>query len=93
LLPLPSSPQRHAHLQWPFFSPEHTAFVERVEGFARSGALDDIDHHDVDASCRKLVARLGQAGLLRACVPGAYGGLYPEIDSRAVALARESISG
>ena len=57
------------HLDWPFFGPEHRDYAERLDRFAASGALADVDHHDVDASCRKPRApRLAQAGLLDACV-------------------------
>ncbi|EHP44594.1 putative acyl-CoA dehydrogenase [Cupriavidus basilensis OR16] len=80
------------YLAWPFFDPGHRAFVQSVDEFADSGALDDVDHHQVDASCRRLVAQLGKAGLLRACVPAAYGGLAPEIESRRLALAREALA-
>ena len=56
------------HLAWPFFGPEHSAFAAELDGFVGSGALDAVDHHDVDGTCRTLVRRMGAAGLLRACV-------------------------
>jgi acyl-CoA dehydrogenase len=36
-----------------------------------------------------LVRQLGEAGFLRYCVPAAYGGALPELDSRALCLIRE----
>jgi acyl-CoA dehydrogenase len=80
------------HLAWPFFGPEHRAFAAELDKFAESGALDGIDHHDTDNACRKLVKRLGDAGLLRACVPAGYGGLTDPLESRRICLARETLA-
>jgi acyl-CoA dehydrogenase len=80
------------HLAWPFFGPEHRAFAAEFDAFAASGALDRIDHHDTDNSCRALVRKLGAAGLLRACVPAGYGGLTDPLESRHVCLARETLA-
>ncbi len=52
------------HLAWPFFEDRHRAFAERLDSFN----LGEVDHHDVDNACRKLVAKLGDAGLLAASV-------------------------
>jgi acyl-CoA dehydrogenase len=80
------------HLDWPFLAPEHRAFVAEIDAFAASGALDGLDHHDTDNACRTLVRRMGAAGLLRACVPKAYGGLAEPIESRRICLARETLA-
>ena len=61
------------HLDWPFFGEEHRALAGRLDAFARSGVLAEVDHHDVDRSCRTLVAALGTAGLLEACTADADG--------------------
>ncbi len=79
------------HLDWPFFTDGHRAFAGQLDRFARSPALAAIDHADVDAACRTLARRLGEAGLLDACVaseaPDA-----PPIDSRRICLARETLA-
>jgi acyl-CoA dehydrogenase len=80
------------HLAWPFFGPEHRAFAAELDKFSASGALGGVDHHDVDNACRKLVKRLGDAGLLRACVPAGYGGLTDPLESRRICLARETLA-
>jgi acyl-CoA dehydrogenase len=80
------------HLAWPFLGPEHRAFAAEVDAFVASGTLDGFDHHDTDNTCRTLVRRMGAAGLLRACVPKAYGGLSDPIDSRRICLARETLA-
>jgi acyl-CoA dehydrogenase len=80
------------HLAWPFLGPEHRTFAAELDAFAASGALDGLDHRDTDNACRKLVQRLGAAGLLRACVPAAYGGLAEPLESRRICLARETLA-
>jgi acyl-CoA dehydrogenase len=79
------------HLDWPFFGPEHRDYARRLDLFAASGALSEVDHRNVDASCRILAAALGQAGLLDACVAAADGDAST-IDSRKACLARETLA-
>jgi acyl-CoA dehydrogenase len=79
------------HLDWPFFGNEHRGYVEQLDAFAASGAMAGIDHTDVDGACRKLVAALGEAGLLDACV-AAPDGDASTIDSRKACLARETLA-
>ncbi len=86
----PAGPTRE-HLQWPFFDPAHRSFAERLDSFASSGVIAQIDHHDTDAACRALVKALGEAGLLEAAVAGAAPDA-PPIDSRLVCLARETLA-
>jgi alkylation response protein AidB-like acyl-CoA dehydrogenase len=80
------------HLDWPFFDARHREIAAAVDSFASDGALAGIDHHNVDASCRRLALALGDAGLLRHCVPAAFGGASEAIDSRALCLLRESLA-
>jgi acyl-CoA dehydrogenase len=80
------------HLAWPFLGSEHRAFAAELDAFVASGALDGLDHHDTDNTCRTLLRRMGAAGLLRACVPEAYGGLADPIESRRICLARETLA-
>ena len=46
----------------------------------------------MDAACRARVKALGEAGLLKAVVPQAYGGLHPALDVRTLCLAREILA-
>ncbi len=80
-----------SHLQWPFFAAVHAAFAAKVDAYAASGHLAGIDHHDVDASCRALVASLGRAGLLEAAVGSGAAEDQP-IDSRSICIARETLA-
>jgi acyl-CoA dehydrogenase len=76
-------------LAWPFFEERHRAFAAHVERLAET--LADLSTTDVDATCRMLVARMAEAGLLRHTVPAAYGGAG-ELDVRTLCLARETLA-
>lgn len=79
------------HLDWPFLGDQHRALAADLDAFIADGGLGEIDHHDADAACKTLVRKLGAAGALRHCVPAAYGGASPEIDSRALCVIRETL--
>jgi len=79
-------------LSWPFFEDRHRQFAGDLGIWAASDVKPLVDHHDVDASCRRLVRRLGDAGWLKAVVPEAYGGLFASFDVRTLCLARETLA-
>ncbi len=58
-----------SYLDWPFFEPRHRALAARVEEWAADHAERLTDEHDVDGSCRRLAAAMGEAGLLDGAVP------------------------
>jgi len=76
-------------LTWPFFEDKHRALAAELEDWA-SGNLSDISHADTDATCRSLVASLGDAGFLRhsAVEPG--GGT--SLNVRSLCLIRETLA-
>ena len=80
-------------LAWPFFEERHRALADEVERFA-ADALPDLDEDaaEADATCRKLVARLAEAGLLRHTVPAAWGGGSERLDVRSLCLIRETLA-
>ncbi|AYG60235.1 acyl-CoA dehydrogenase family protein [Rhizobium jaguaris] len=78
------------HLDWPFFDERHREFAAEVDAFAKSSAMAEIDHGDVDGACRKLVKAFGEAGLLTAATGTSDSS--PLIDSRLVCLARETLA-
>jgi len=53
---------------------------------------NDYVEANVDAICRRHVASLGAAGLLRHCVPARFGGASAHVDSRALCVLRESLA-
>ncbi len=80
-------------LAWPFFEERHRALAAEIERFA-ADALSDLDEDaaEPDATCRKLLARLAEAGLLRHTVPAAWGGSSERLDVRSLCLIRETLA-
>jgi acyl-CoA dehydrogenase len=77
-------------LDWPFFEDRHRTLAETLEGWA-GARLPGIDHGDVDAACRELVARLGDGGWL------AHSAVDPEdaeskLDVRSLCIIRETLA-
>ncbi len=73
-------------LDWPFFEDRHRALAAAVDDWA--GAHLPVDHSDVDAACKGLVAALGRAGLLRHS-----GADHGEVlDVRALCIIRETLA-
>src|SRR5947199_4942118 len=77
------------HLEWPFFDPAHRALAQRALEWDEPPAAFD---GDIDERCRSLVTSLGEAGMLRYCVPASYGGALPSVESRALCLLREALA-
>jgi len=50
-------------LDWPFFEDRHGKLAKRLDDWAGTN-LGAVDHKDVDAACRQLVAMLGDDGWL-----------------------------
>ncbi len=69
-------------LDWPFFEDRHRALALHLDSWA--AAHLPVDHADVDAACRGLVADLGKAGFLRHS-----GG---SLDVRTLCLIRETLA-
>jgi acyl-CoA dehydrogenase len=88
------------HLDWPFFADAHRALASNVtswlDAFPRApdekaGANGDRATA-ADTACRAWVARLGEAGFLRYCVPSAWGGALDAVESRSLCVLRESLA-
>ncbi len=81
--------------EWPFFDERHQQLARELDAWC-SSTLHGIDHSDTDAACKHLVHALGEAGWLKIAVPqgpdGAWGGRWPEIDSRALCIMRETLA-
>ena len=75
-------------LAWPFFEPRHRELAAAIEAWCRAHL--PVDHGDVDAACRALVAALGRGGWLMhsAVDPAAPGAL----DVRTLCLMRETLA-
>jgi len=70
-------------LNWPFFEDRHRALAAELDAWA--SAHLPVDHGDVDAACRGLVATLGAAGFLRHSGGDA-------LDVRSLCLIRETLA-
>jgi acyl-CoA dehydrogenase len=70
-------------LTWPFLDDRHRALKDELDAFCAGLGPLAHDEADVDATCRTLVRRLGDAGLLRLCT---------ELDVRSLCLARETLA-
>ena len=73
-------------LDWPFFEPHHRDLAARLEAWCAANL--PVDHGDVDAACRALVAMLGRDGWLRHS--GAAAG--ERLDVRTICLIRETLA-
>ncbi|HYE53078.1 MAG TPA: acyl-CoA dehydrogenase family protein [Azospirillaceae bacterium] len=81
-------------LAWPFFEDRHRALADALDEWAARTLPPLVDHHDVDGSCRRLVAALGEGGWLDHAAPdldagGPDGG--NRFDVRALCLVRETL--
>ncbi|WP_163851450.1 acyl-CoA dehydrogenase family protein [Pseudooceanicola aestuarii] len=75
-------------LDWPFLDAPHKAHAIALDDWA--AGLGPIDHHDTDAACRTLVARLGADGWLN---PSAVDPADPRpLDVRTLCLTRETLA-
>lgn len=80
-------------LAWPFFGDGHRRFAQTLDEWAGGElpTLGDLES-DVDDACRRLVARLGDAGWLRYTVPAEFGGAFDTLDVRSLCLARDVLA-
>ena len=69
-------------LDWPFFDARHRSLAQALDDWAVVNL--PVDHTDVDAACRSLVALLGQGGWLQHT-----GG---DLDVRSLCLIRETLA-
>lgn len=81
-----------SYLDWPFFERRHAERAAKLDAWAADALPGLVNHHDVDASCRRLVAALGRAGWLKAVAPAAYGGEGDGYDVRSLCVSRETLA-
>lgn len=75
-----------SYLSWPFFEPKHRDLVVALKAWCAANL--PLDHHDVDAACKKAVSMLGRDGWLKHT--GADAG--EALDVRTLCLIRETIA-
>lgn len=77
-------------LDWPFFDDRHRALRREVLAWCEQRHFTHDEN--IDGLCRDLVADLGAAGVLKNCVPAAWGGTCDQLDVRSLALCRETLA-
>jgi acyl-CoA dehydrogenase len=75
-------------LNWPFFADRHRALARRLDAWAGE-MLPRFGHGELDATCRGLVAALGEAGFLAEAVPEAGAAA---LDVRSLCVVRETLA-
>ncbi len=70
-------------LQWPFFEDRHRDLTAALDTWCADNL--SVDHSDIDAACRKLVADLGSAGWLQPTAGDT-------LDVRTLCLIRETLA-
>jgi len=77
------------HWSLPFFETRHRQLASDLDAWMQTQQVDESDDR---AACQEWVRRLGAAGWLRYCVPASHGGALAQLDSRALVVARETLS-
>ncbi|MCC6316456.1 MAG: acyl-CoA dehydrogenase family protein [Gemmatimonadaceae bacterium] len=81
------------YLDWPFLDDAHRKFARDLDAWCANGlGAARVDHHDVDASCRRLVRALGAGGWLAHTVPRSSPTDAPRLDVRTLCLARDVLA-
>ena len=73
-------------LTWPFFEDRHRVLADRLDIWAQAN-LSQLNHTDTDATCRKLVRMMGDAGWLEYSASEA-----GTLDVRTLCLIRETLA-
>lgn len=82
----------HSAIDWPFFEQRHRVLAFGVADWAGKN-LSRARHDDVDAACKEIVRKLGEAGWIAHAVGGeAFGGAADAIDTRAICVIREALA-
>ena len=77
-------------LQWPFFDEAHRTLADRADEWA-GAALADLDHSNVDVTCKALVKALGEAGWLKLTAVDPTDATS-RIDVRSLCILRETLA-
>lgn len=78
-------------LDWPFFDDRHRQLALDLDEWA-TRELKFIDHSDIDAACRQLVALLARGGWLEHAALASDAPAAAKLDVRALCLIRETLA-
>jgi len=80
------------HLKWPFFEQRHGDRQRRLDAWCGEQSWEqEPAAAELDASCRDIAARLGEAGFLKFAVPKPFGE-DESLDARSLCLMRETLA-
>ena len=77
-------------LEWPFFDEAHRRLADRADAWA-GAELADLDHSNVDETCKALVEALGEAGWLKLTAVDPADD-NSKIDVRSLCILRETLA-
>ena len=81
-----------SHLKWPFFGQRHGDRQRKLDAWCGEQLRGQEPSGDeLDASCRDIAARLGEAGFLKIAVPQPFGD-DERLDARSLCLMRETLA-
>ena len=81
-----------SHLKWPFFEQRHGDRQRRLDAWCGEQSWEqEPAAAELDASCRDIAARLGEAGFLKFAVPQPFGD-DAGLDARSLCLMRETLA-
>ena len=81
-----------SHLKWPFFEQRHGDRQRKLDAWCGEQSwAQEPSGADLDASCRDIASRLGNAGFLKIAVPQPFGD-DASIDARSLCLMRETLA-
>ena len=80
-------------LEWPFFDESHRELANAVDLWASKNLdqLTENEHQDLDGTCKRIAAELGNAGFCGYAVPRSGGGILEKLDVRSLCLIRETL--
>ena len=81
-----------SHLKWPFFAQRHSDRQRKLDAWCGEQSwTQEPSGSELDASCRDIAARLGEAGFLKIAVPRPFGD-DSRLDARSLCLMRETLA-
>lgn len=85
------------YLNWPFFEDSHREFASTFADWTAAEIEPMVGDEpqtdaEIDTLSKALVAKFGEGGWLRHCVPAAYGGISEKLDVRTICLARDTLA-
>lgn len=82
-----------SHLKWPFFEQRHGDRQRKLDAWCGEQSwTQEPSCGELDANCRDIAARLGEAGFLKIAVPQPFGD-DESLDARSLCLMRETLAG